>query len=195
MNFFAAVKQSLFASKLFASVGFNFEDAFKANNENALKAHLDSAIVAAKPAGENPEHARLISEAVAENTRLTTELATATAALTTAKATITSSLAPLTSTLSGLGVNVAECNDAAGAFSAEKFQAAHKLVVAKAARTELARHGINEPLAEPAPAEDPTKKGEKKPGAGLTGAAKVQALFAADPLIAAQNVLIAARRG
>lgn len=160
MNFFAAVKQSLFATKLFAAINFNFEDAFKANNENALKAHLDSAIAAAKPTGENAEHTRLITEAVTENTRLAGELATVKAALEQANIAISGHVtrhASIVSTVTACGVNVAECNDAGGAFSPDKFKAAHKLTIATAARTELARHGISQPLPEAIEA-DPTKK-------------------------------------
>ncbi|HCE07388.1 MAG TPA: hypothetical protein DEQ40_02075, partial [Oxalobacteraceae bacterium] len=57
-----------------------------------------------------------------------------------------------------------------------------KLTIATAARTELARHGIANPLPE-AIVNDPAKTAEKKPGEGLTGMDKVRAVIAASKLI------------
>lgn len=151
MSFFSAVKKNQFAANLFASVGFKFEDAFKANDEKALKAFVDGAV--ATKSGATDEQQSLIAEALAENEKLTRSLETAT---NNAKAN-----AETTKTiLAGFGLQLPDLLDKDSVFSAEKFEAAHKLAIAKASRIELAKHGIV--ALEEVPDADPTaKKGAK----------------------------------
>lgn len=76
MKFFAAVKLATFATNLFAKAGLNLEAFHAAADENALKAHIEQAVAAA-PAKPGADHEPLLAEAVAENLKLTADLAQA----------------------------------------------------------------------------------------------------------------------
>lgn len=76
MNFFTSLKTAEFAAKLFSAAGLDLAAIAKAGDENALKAHLESAIAAAVAAAP----AKVDAE-------LTTKVGTLEAALTSAKAT------------------------------------------------------------------------------------------------------------
>ena len=136
MNLFTALKQSTFAAKLFSAIGFDFESAFKASNETALKAHFDAALSAAK--NESAESAKQLQAgldaAVAANLQLETRVTELTAAA--------ALLPALSAAVTAAGINLADCRDDKGVFSAEKFTAAHKASVTVACRIELAKHGI-----------------------------------------------------
>lgn len=178
-----------FATKLFSNAGLDLAALMTAGNADALKLHLETI---AKPV----DLAGAITEAT---NKLQGDLTAATTELTTAKATLgvaMAKIATVNAALAANGIDLAKVEFKAGDASANTaaVKDAMKLTIATAARTELARHGINTPLPEPTPGADPTKTSAKKPGADLTGAAKVQALFAADPLIAQQTAAAAARR-
>lgn len=183
--------QAAFASKLLAAAGLDLAELMTAGDVNALKLKIDAAKT-------NPDLAAAITEATnklsGELATATTELATAKSELKTAQTNFETFLTPLTASLEKAGIKLADCKSSAGAFEAAKFESAHKLVVATAARAELARHGIATPLPEQVTGGDQTKKTEKKVGEGLTGSAKVQALFAADPTVAKATAEAAARR-
>lgn len=181
--------KAAFATKLFTAAGLNLETLVAAGNADALKLHLETI---AKPV----DLAAAITEAT---NKLSGDLSTAAAELATAKSALgvaRSNIDTLNSAFSANGVDLAKVEFKAGDAAANTLAVknAMKLTIATAARTELNRHGITTPLPEPAPGADATKAGAKKPGEGLTGGAKVQALFAAEPLIAQQTALAAARR-
>lgn len=100
MKFFEAQKRASFAAKLFASVGFDFEAALKANNETALKTAFDAhaspavaalftaaaldqaALVAAGPDAlklhiESLDNSEELAEALQENEKLAADLESA----------------------------------------------------------------------------------------------------------------------
>ena len=176
MSFFASVKENQFAAKLFASVGFKFEDAFKANNENALKAFVDGAVAA--KAGDSAENEKILAAAAKENETLSTALANANLVATAQGETCATMLA-------GFGIQAADVLDDKKVFSADKFKAAHKLAIAKAARIELAKHGIT-PL-EDKPEEDPTKKGKKSSEQKVLTFVEFNALEQKDRIIFSRN--------
>jgi predicted nucleic acid-binding protein len=122
MSFFQSVKKVAYATKAFAAAGLDFEKHFAASDENAIGAHV-AAAVAAAPVKNNPEHERLLNEAVEENKTVSAKLAAHAAIVTAA------------------GFKVEDCTDEKGLFDAAKFAAANELVIAKAARQMLAKGG------------------------------------------------------
>jgi hypothetical protein len=130
MSFFQSVKKVAYATKAFAAAGLDFEKHFAASDENAIGAHV-AAAVAAAPVKNNPEHERLLNEAVEENKTVSAKLAAHAAIVTAA------------------GFKVEDCTDEKGLFDASKFAKANELVIAKAARQVVASAGhevISEPI-------------------------------------------------
>lgn len=183
MKFFESIKQAAFSVKLFAAAGLAdlFATAFKADNANALKDHLES--LAKGKAAAEVETA--LAEATAENATLSTNLAaaigaksTAEAALATAQATSAQSaekLTALSATLKTSGIDLAACAAADGTVDPAKFSAALKSAASLKASELLARTG-GQPLEE-TPAAGVTDP--KKPAAHLTGRARTIAAFKA----------------
>lgn len=153
MNNFTAFKSAAFIGKLFAGTGFDFDAALKAGDENALKAHIEKQIAAAKTGDADQQ--KLIESAVAENEKLESSVATATANM----ATLRASYDAISSSLAASGIT-ADTFTTAGAFDAVKFKAAHEAAIAKAARVELAKSG-HPGIAEQTTA-DPTKPGAQR---------------------------------
>lgn len=167
--------QAAFASKLLAAAGLDLAALTTAGDVNALKVALENA-------KSNPDLAAAITEATS---KLTADLSAAGVELEKAKtafAALEKNNSALSAAVSATGIDLKKCATEKDGFSAEAFAASHKLLVATAARTELARHGIANPLPEVITT-DAAKKPEKKPGEGLTGSAKVAAIFASSKLL------------
>ncbi len=184
MKFFAAVKLAQFATSLFAKAGLNLDTLHAAADENALKAHIEQAVAAA-PAKPNAEHEQLVAEAVAENLRLTADLALAKKTLgevTEGRAAVAAILEPLSATLVASVIKLDACNDDKGAFSADKFKAALTTRISTKASELVAATGG--PLLDETPAADATKAAAKTLDPKLTGLARA---IAANRLSAASN--------
>lgn len=170
-----------FATKLFAAANLDLAALQTAGDVNALKLALDAAKT-------NPDLATAINTATA---KLQGDLATAATDLTTAKSSLgvaQSNIDTLTAAFAANDIALDKVAFKTGdaTANAAAVKDAMKLSVAKAARVELTRHGITQ-IDEPAPDADPAGGApKKKPGEGLTGAAKVRAIFAASPLLASR---------
>ncbi len=168
--------QAAFAVKLLSAAGLDLAALQTAGDVNALKVALESAKT-------NPDLAAAITEAT---NKLQGDLTTANSELETAKSSlkvVQTNLSDANAAFLAAGVDLSKVTFKAGDVAANTLAVkdAMKLTIATAARTELARHGIAQPLPEPAPVEP--NKAAKKPGEGLTGMDKVRAVIAASKLI------------
>lgn len=141
-----------FATKLLSNAGLDLSALMSAGNADALKLHLDTI---AKPVDLAAAITEATSKLQGDITSLTTELTTAKSALQVA----TSSRETVNTAFAANGIDLAKVEFKSGDATANTLavKTAMKLTIATAARTELARHGINTPLPE-AIEPDPTKK-------------------------------------
>jgi hypothetical protein len=168
MKFFLALKQIAFATKLFAAAGFTgFNAAMEANDENALKAHLEKAAPAKTIEPTEEELTMLVTEEL--RARFGFEASVDPFAIISS---VTAQNLSFHAVLKDAGVKVA--NDA----KPEAIATALKSRISTAASEELAKHGLKA-FPEQEVTADPTKVAAKI-DPKLTGLARVTAAFKAE---------------
>lgn len=169
MKLFTSVKLATFATAALAKCGLNLETLQAAGDENAVKAHVDAQVAAAKP---DADAESALTEAAAENKNLTT-------ALTAAKIGA-ENFAAFTKALGVVGITAESISDDKGAFSAEKFNAALDAHVKKGAVLQVAKKHGTGPVEHDV---NPSAKADKPVGPDgkeLTGLARTRAALAAE---------------
>jgi hypothetical protein len=148
MKFFEALKNATFAGKLFAAANFDFAAALKANDENALKTHIEGLVSAAST--ESAEVETALSEAVSTNSTLSAKVTELEGKLSAANANATNAAnyVAVTEALAANGVKIAK---------PDELKAALEARISVKARELLAATGTT-PLSD-APADDATKPG------------------------------------
>lgn len=172
MKYFSALKHAEFATSAFSAVGLDLEALAKAGDVSALKTLIDSK---AKAAGESKDYETLLADATKENGELEARILKIGADLTAAQsqASLQSAVA---ASLASCGIDLKAMVDDKGAFSAEKFAAAHKATVAKGAREMICKAG-HPGLAEEITKDPASVKKTETKRDDLTGSDRIRADF------------------